>query len=87
MIKEVSPHAFRPGLANDLLAEGVPFADMMRCCRWASEKVAHMYAARPTLGMLRVSTRVHLLHEVSPGEYIRLGATAHSGVTTTATTV
>ena len=49
MVFAVTPHAFRPGLAGDLLAEGVPFDVIMRVCRWWSERVARMYAERPSL--------------------------------------
>lgn len=87
-ISEVTPHAFRPGLANDLIADGMPFQDMMRFCRWASERVARMYAARPTLGMLRTRSIVHQLHESSPGVYVADGSVArvpHSRRTSKAT--
>ena len=60
-VQSVTPHSFRPGLAGDLLSAGVPLSQIMQRCRWLSRRVAKMYAERPSLQALRVSSAFELL--------------------------
>ena len=69
-VEKVSPHSFRPGLAGDYLRGALPWPEIMRLCRWHSKSVAIMYAERPSLGMLRVSSVVRRVREVAPGVYL-----------------
>ena len=49
MIESVTPHSFRPGLAGDLLTEGVPLARIAVECRWQGTRIVRMYAERMPL--------------------------------------
>ena len=73
-VDEVTPHAFRPGLAGDLLQEGAPMPEIMRRCRWMSERVARIYAERPSLGARATTAVIHVVEERQPGVYVPTGA-------------
>lgn len=45
----VTPHAFRAGIAGDLLAAEVPWDTIAIWCRWHSMRAMRMYATRPAL--------------------------------------
>ena len=50
LISEVTPHSFRPGLAGDLLREGMRLEEIARRCRWqGTRNNARMYSNRPPL--------------------------------------
>ena len=61
MIAEVTPHSFRPGLAGNLLAEGVPLKQITVICRWSGVGIAKIYADRRPLAAYRSSTSFRLL--------------------------
>ena len=69
-ISHVTSHSNRPGLAGDLLEEGMPMQAIQRICRWKSESTAVMYARRPSLSMYRTRTAVMDVTEVAPGQYM-----------------
>ena len=50
---DVLIHSFRPGLAGDLLCEGVQLAEIAVLLRWQGERNARMYAERPSLAVYR----------------------------------
>ena len=64
MVATVTPHAFRPGLAGDLVNEGVEFGNVMRICRWWSERVARTYADRPGLCSFMATTSFNPIRQV-----------------------
>ena len=69
LVKKVTPHSWRPGIAGDMLHEGTTQAERMRMCRWHSPRVSDMYAERPSLGRQRGTSSVQPLSEVAPGVY------------------
>ena len=48
-VKFVTPHAFRAGLAGDLLRADVAWNTIVIWCRWHSMRAMRMYATRPAL--------------------------------------
>ena len=61
-VDAVSPHAFRAGLAGDLLRAGVPPQSIAIWCRWWSMRAMRMYADRQELCAHRTSTGCRLIH-------------------------
>ena len=57
LVELVSPHAFRAGLAGDLLRAGVPPQSIAIWCRWWSMRAMRMYADRQELCFGRTSGR------------------------------
>ena len=64
MVLLVTPHSFRPGLAGDLLRAKQSYDVIMRICRWASRKVARMYAQRPALGSFLESSQFRVIQQM-----------------------
>ena len=56
MAAEITPHSFRPGLAGDLLREGVTLERIAIICRWSGIINARMYADRRPLAAFRTSS-------------------------------
>ena len=57
MVKDVTPHAWRAGLAGDLLHAEVAWNMIATWCRWHSMRAMRMYATRPALATARRSLR------------------------------
>ena len=55
LVAEVTPHAFRAGLAGDLHEEGVAWQAIAMWCRWHSMRAMRMYVSRPALRTARTS--------------------------------
>lgn len=55
MVTNVTPHAFRAGLAGDLHEEDVAWQAIAMWCRWHSMRAMRMYASRPPLRTARTS--------------------------------
>ena len=55
MVTDVTPHAFRAGLAGDLHEEEVSWQGIAMWCRWHSMRAMRMYASRPPLRTARTS--------------------------------
>ena len=65
LIDEVSPHSFRPGLAGDLLREGMRLDEIAIQCRWHGTRNPKMYASRPPLSaFLRSAAFVPIVFRV-----------------------
>ena len=60
LVAIVSPHAFRAGLAGDLLRAGVPPQSIAIWCRWWSMRAMRMYADRQELCFSRISVGCRL---------------------------
>ena len=58
----VSPHAFRAGLASDLLRSGVAPQTITIWCRWWSMRAMRMYADRQELCFTRTSVDCRLFN-------------------------
>ena len=61
MVADVTPHAFRAGLAGDLHDEDVPWQTIAMWCRWHSMRAMRMYASRPALRTARTSRRFRFI--------------------------
>ena len=61
MVKYVTPHAFRAGLAGDMHSEGVAWQAIAMWCRWHSMRAMRMYASRPALQTTRTSVSFRLV--------------------------
>ena len=61
MVDEVTPHSFRPGLAGDLLAEGLTLQAIAVECRWHGERIVRIYAEREPLSAVRHSDAFRLI--------------------------
>mgnify|MGYP003334202887 CR=1 FL=1 len=61
LVADVTPHAFRAGLAGDLHNENVSWQSIAMWCRWHSMRAMRMYASRPALSTARTSTRFRLI--------------------------
>jgi len=57
MVEDVTPHAWRAGLAGDLMQAEVAWNMIGMWCRWHSMRAMRMYASRPALGAARRSLR------------------------------
>ena len=55
MIDDVSPHAFRAGLAGNMAAEGLSWQTIAMWCRWHSMCAVRMHASRPSMQSRRRS--------------------------------
>lgn len=53
MVEHVTPHSFRPGLAGDLLEEGMSLDAIASECRWHGRRIVRMYAERESLSAVR----------------------------------
>ena len=61
LIKFVTPHSFRPGLAGDMRRAGLRLEDIALECRWHGMRNARMYSERTPLTASTSSSRVRLL--------------------------
>ena len=61
VIKDVTPHAWRAGIAGDLVRAEVSWNMIAMWCRWHSMRAMRMYASRPPLGSARRSARFRLI--------------------------
>ena len=66
MVSEVTPHSFRPGLAGDLLAEGMQLAAIAVECRWQDVRNVRMYAERTALGDVLKKSKFCVIPPDSP---------------------
>ena len=65
MVKDVTPHAWRAGLAGDLMTAEVAWNMIAMWCRWHSMRAMRMYASRPALHTARTSKRFRLIRSQS----------------------
>ena len=56
MVADVTPHSFRPGLAGDLLREGMLPQAIAVECRWADIRNVRLYGERLPLSAARRSS-------------------------------
>ena len=63
-VKFVTPHAFRAGLAGDLLRADVAWNSIAIWCRWHSMRAMRMYATRPALFTKRRSQAFRIIRAV-----------------------
>ena len=56
MAAQITPHSYRPGLAGDLLREGVTLERIAIICRWIGIDNARMYSDRRPLAAYRTSS-------------------------------
>ena len=63
LVQLVSPHAFRAGLAGDLLRAGVPPQTIAIWCRWWSMRAMRLYAERQELCCSRVAIGCRLAND------------------------
>ena len=61
MVDDVTPHSFRPGLAGDLLREGVSLQLIALICRWSDIRNVRTYGDRMPLSVARSSTAFRVI--------------------------
>ena len=61
MVSDVTPHAWRAGIAGDLMKAEVSWNMIAMWCRWHSMRAMRMYASRPSLGAARRSALFRLI--------------------------
>ena len=61
MVADVTPHAFRAGIAGDMHEEQVQWQLIAMWCRWHSMRAMRMYASRPALRTARTSAAFRLV--------------------------
>lgn len=61
LVHFVTPHSFRPGLAGDLLLEGLSLTQIATVCRWQGARIVRIYVERQPLSAFRSSTRFRLI--------------------------
>ena len=61
LVKDVTPHAFRAGLAGDLVGADVAWRAIAMWCRWHSMRAMRMYASRQALFTVRRSLRFRVI--------------------------
>ena len=60
-VADVTPHSFRPGLADDLLRVGRTIDDIAAECRWHGVSNARMYSERAPLRSFMRSTAFNMV--------------------------
>lgn len=63
MIKDITPHSFRPGMAGDLLRAGIRLSRIAHLLRWSDERNVRLYGDRLPLGAARLSTRYNVIDQ------------------------
>ena len=53
MVQFVTPHSFRPGLAGDMLEDGMSLDGIATECRWHGRRIVRIYAERDSLSSAR----------------------------------
>ena len=61
LVRYVTPHSFRPGLAGDMRRAGMRLDEIAMECRWHGLRNARMYSERAPLTSYRKSAQVRLL--------------------------
>ena len=61
MVDDVTPHAWRAGIAGDLTKAEVAWNMIALWCRWHSMRAMRMYASRPALSSARRSKRFRII--------------------------
>lgn len=61
LVRFVTPHSFRSGLAGDLHRAGVDWKRIGAVCRWESISCIRLYSQRPSLSMSRTSQSFRVL--------------------------
>ena len=60
-VADVTPHAFRAGLAGDLVSAEAAWRAITMWCRWHSMRAMRMYVSRPALFTVRRSLRFRVI--------------------------
>ena len=61
MLADVTPHAWRAGLAGDMAEEQVSWQTIATWCRWSSMRAMRMYASRSSLHASRRSRHFRMI--------------------------
>ena len=69
LVKDVTPHSFRPGFAGDLRREGMRLDDIALECRWIGLRNPRMYSSRSTLSAARKSANFRIINTSEDGSF------------------